>query len=97
MYYNFFLKLNFHYSAIYFQRFILDRGNKSVGTSVGIHVISKVTNRAGKCSVCGEYGYCCRNEDRDWNGDCPTGAIQATSSIRHECVVPQPGSLLLIP
>ena len=50
--------------------------------------------KGGKCSVCGESGYCCRNYDNPTsNGDCPTGAIQAASKDIHQCVVPKQGSL----
>ena len=48
----------------------------------------------GKCSICGESGYCCRNEDTpSWNKDCPTGAIQAAWKDRHQCVALKQGSL----
>ena len=50
--------------------------------------------QGGKCSICGEFGYCCRNEDHpSWNKDCPTGAIQAAWNDRHQCVAPKQGSL----
>ena len=43
--------------------------------------------RGGKCLICGESGYCCRNEDHPtWNGDCPTEAIQAALKDRHKCL-----------
>ena len=46
----------------------------------------------GKCSICGESGFCCRNEDHPtWNGDCPTEAIQAALNDRHQCVAPIQG------
>ena len=49
--------------------------------------------KGGKCSTCGEFGYCCRNGDHPtWNGDCPTGAIQAALEDRHRCVAPKIGS-----
>ena len=51
-------------------------------------------HRGGKCLICGESGYCCRNEDHPtWNGDCPTGAIKAALNDRHQCVAPKQGSL----
>ena len=51
--------------------------------------------QGGKCSICGESGYCCRNEDHPtFNKDCPTGAIQAPLKDKtHYCVVPIQGSL----
>ena len=44
--------------------------------------------KGGKCSICGESGYCCRNEDHPtWNGDCPAGAIQAAFKEKHRCIL----------
>ena len=46
--------------------------------------------KGGKCSLCGESGYCCRNEYHPtWNGDCPIRAIQAARKNGHDCVSPK--------
>ena len=59
--------------------------------STGVNCWDQCGQKGGKCSVCGESGYCCRN--KDWKGDCPTGAIQAAWKDRHDCVAPKQGSL----
>ena len=50
----------------------------------------KCDRKGGKCSICGELGFCCRNEDHPtWNGNCPIGAIQAARKNGHNCVQPK--------
>ena len=46
--------------------------------------------KGGQCSVCGESGFCCRNEYHPtWNGNCPIKAIQAARKNGHDCVSPK--------
>ena len=46
--------------------------------------------KGGKCSVCGEFGYCCRNKYHpSWNGNCPIGAIRAARQDGHDCTQPK--------
>ena len=52
--------------------------------------------KGGKCSYCGESGYCCRNEDHPtWNGNCPAKAIQAARKHAHDCVLLKQGLVLI--
>ena len=47
--------------------------------------------KGGKCSYCGENGYCCRNTHHPWNGDCPAEAIEITRTYGHDCVQKKEG------
>ena len=89
---NSFMQINFYYSAT------------EPWKLTGKNCWNECNQRGGKCLICGESGYCCRNEDQPlwaqrgmhidtWNGDCPFGAIQAALKDRHQCLAPKQGSL----
>ena len=57
----------------------------------GAECWSECSENGGRCSQCGQNGYCCRNYDEPSNGNCPPNAIQAALTDRHQCVAPKQG------
>ena len=46
--------------------------------------------KGGKCSICGDNGFCCSAVDGAQNGDCPQMAIESVANAGHHvCSVPK--------
>ena len=49
--------------------------------------------KGGRCSFCGENGYCCRRQNHStWNGNCPLRGILTAAKDKHVCVSSKTGS-----